>query len=816
VRTIGCLVFLILTCPLSGYSQISGTVSDPSGLAIAGAEVVLTCSEDTAVAITDVRGRFRYDRQAGGSDCSIAVSQSGFERFQQGVRFDERAVVEVRLKIATVRQAVRVEERREDPLVRTTISSISLSDADLAKISADTGELIRYAKLLAGAMARDDIIHVDGLPSSTLPPAEMISRIVVNANPFSAQYAEGNANFVDIVTKPPDRKLRFGFGGSPPGAGARDAIMPAIRSDSQAFNFRMRGPVFRLPLTFSLRGSFANNVNNNPVVAAVPAGLETSSEGLVRKVRSLNQSGSGAFDGYYSREALQASISYTESRTHGSNQGAGGLTLAESGFDTSSIVRSTRVNVSHNGPRILVRSGLIVGQRVFDMRAITETRGVSVAGAFVAGGSAVKKSASERMDWNWTTVIQTNDARPWMVGLPIARTMNRDEKVPNRAGTLYFENLQAYTDALSGARTGTWLLTSGKGNIRHAMLSSAPFVQGTLKRSERSLVSGGVRLEYQSGFGTQISPRLTFATERNGLVLRAGAGLFIRNVADNVFMRVLSSGPGYLRQFVTQNVSLLDALNAPTTTVPTVHSVLASDLSRTRELMIKTSIERPTGKWTPAMEYTWTRDRHLLGSRRTRADDTWRDILESNSSAERHELHVRFTHSWKRHMLVGHYNWIHARDDGDGPFSFPEAQDNRGAEWARTAGVAPHNVTIVGNVSLPAAIALALTYAYRNSAPYNITTGFDSSRMALYNDRGGRPRNAGDGPGQNSLSLYFSRRLALPGSQGRVHMNLGVQADNVLAARNYVGVGSVAGSPMYGKPIAAYPGPSLRLWFNVD
>jgi hypothetical protein len=171
---------------------------------------------------------------------------------------------------------------------------------------------------------------------------------------------------------------------------------------------------------------------------------------------------------------------------------------------------------------------------------------------------------------------------------------------------------------------------------------------------------------------------------------------------------------------------------------------------------------------------------------------------------------------WKRHMLVGHYNWIRAGDDGDGPFSFPELQDNRRAEWARAAGVSPHNVTVVGNISLPAAIALAVTFAYRNSAPYNITTGRDPMHMALYNDRGGRPRNSGDGPGQTLLSMYLSRRLAVPGSHGQVHMNLGVQADNVLASRNYVGLGSVAGSPLYGKPVAAYPGPSLRFWFSLD
>jgi hypothetical protein len=43
-----------------------------------------------------------------------------------------------------------------------------------------------------------------------------------------------------------------------------------------------------------------------------------------------------------------------------------------------------------------------------------------------------------------------------------------------------------------------------------------------------------------------------------------------------------------------------------------------------------------------------------------------------------------------------------------------------------------------------------------------------------------------------------------------------VQVDNILDRKNYISVGSIAGSSTFGIPLAAYPGRSVRLFLNVD
>ena len=152
-----------------------------------------------------------------------------------------------------------------------------------------------------------------------------------------------------------------------------------------------------------------------------------------------------------------------------------------------------------------------------------------------------------------------------------------------------------------------------------------------------------------------------------------------------------------------------------------------------------------------------------------------------------------------------------------GDTSFPEQAGNLAAEWARSTGFATHNVSVVGSMTLPGAVSLNLSETWNSGSPYNIATGRDAAGNGLYVDRGGRPRNSGDGPGYNLLSLYAFRRVALPRAvPGRLHLNLGVQADNLLDNQNDISVGSIAGSASFGRPLAAFPGRSAKVFVNVE
>ena len=124
----------------------------------------------------------------------------------------------------------------------------------------------------------------------------------------------------------------------------------------------------------------------------------------------------------------------------------------------------------------------------------------------------------------------------------------------------------------------------------------------------------------------------------------------------------------------------------------------------------------------------------------------------------------------------------HSRDDTDRPFSFPAESDDIRAEWARSAGISAPAATAFVMPQLPWKIS-ATSRSHGTAGAYNITTGLDPSGDGLFTDRGGRPRNSGNGPSFNSVSIYASRRVALPEFPvrpgRRIFIRVGLQGSNV-------------------------------------
>lgn len=118
---------------------------------------------------------------------------------------------------------------------------------------------------------------------------------------------------------------------------------------------------------------------------------------------------------------------------------------------------------------------------------------------------------------------------------------------------------------------------------------------------------------------------------------------------------------------------------------------------------------------------------------------------------------------------------------------------------------------------LPFDIAFSTNTVWRSSSPFNITTGLDPAGRGLYVDRGGRPRNSGNGPAYTSLNAFVYRRFPIPGARlGPRHWSVGLQADNLVGAHNYGSIGSVLNSSTFGKPLLALPGRSFRLSFAIE
>lgn len=442
---------------------------------------------------------------------------------------------------------------------------------------------------------------------------------------------------------------------------------------------------------------------------------------------------------------------------------------------------------------------------------------LDVPGYIQTGGSPISDLRTSERDWTWKTVLQPN-SQVWTLGTNVSRSTADYDELPNPGGQYIFGGWDAYFAALSGGATATQLIARGYGRGTYAATAAAPFIQARVLRFRNSVVMAGARADYQSGAGIAFSPRLSAVGLLRGFILRGGSGIFVDNWQASTLARILVQDGVNLQQFLSFDVPLLGSGSADINPGKSLIARLGSNFVRPERMQSKASIQRPLGSFIPGIEYTWTRGTHLLGSRRLDLPGEWVGLLESDRNLRKHEIQSQMQYRRGRHSIIVNYRWIHSRDDTDGPFSFPEFQNNLIAEWARSTGVPAHNVSIIGNFRLPASISMTAIDEWHSASPFTVLTGFDVEGDGLFNDRGALPRNSGDIPRYTSASLSFHRRIevpVLPGSKKKIGADLGLRIDNLLDNRNYTAVGSVIGSPLFGKPLAALPGRALRLWINV-
>ena len=812
-------VIAILAPAIAHAGGLSGTVLDPRGLVVAGAAVSFDCGRQHSSVKTNARGRFAFAAIPDRADCSLSVTHPGFSEYHSAVGGNTADML-VRLTLAPLSQAVTVGAEADGPLSRLPLNSVSLSGDDLKRISNNTADLIRYAKTLAGVGTGPDAIYVDGLPSRNLPPAETISRITVNADQFSAEYSDGDITHIEITTRSGDRKFRYGFGAPSLGLGGRNPLGRNLQNESESANGYISGPVPFLPLTFSLHGNWGENSNQQPIIATLPQSPAFAGDEGLRSVTASSHSvsGTGNID-YFHTDKFHLHLAWYESRSGALNAGAGGLVLPEAGVSSSTRSTEVRATFSAVGHRLLDEGGFVISDKASNTRANSSAPAIAVLGDFVSGGAPTTANDVQRKEWTVKNVFRpVEGSQTWSAGVTVSGSSDANREVPNSFGSIEFPNIQAYTGALAGMGTGTLTRVFGNGVVQYRAITAAPFAQKQLIHSARLVITAGVRADYQSRYGTLVSPRVSAVTRWREFILRAGAGLFVHNIPAGVLVRVMENDGTHLQQFVVDGASLIGGWAQTLSSDSAVRSQLSPDLTRPRQLLSRISVEHPLGRLLPGAEYDWSRETHLLGSQRLPADEGWTDILESNRVSERHRIHTRLTYRFKGQTVTGHYEWIHSRDDTSGPFSFLAQQNDINAEWARSAGVSPHNVSLAGNFTLPGKVFLSLTDSWRSSAPYNITTGLDPGGLGLFTDRGGRPRNSGNGPAFNSLTMYVTKRVALPRfffrSRERTYVNLGLQGDNLLGNKNYTSYGSIIGSPTFEQPLGASPGRSVRVWFG--
>jgi len=794
---------------------LAGYVVDPQDRRLVSARVSLTCAGRTQESITDGSGAFTFDAPAAARRCALTVTARGFAPASETV--DTRALPwVVHLRLAPITEKIDVHAPRgDDSFERAAAGGVVLSREQLRTLSNDPNELVRYATALAGGGAGGHAIYVDGLPANELPPVSQIASMSVATDPYSAEYSDPAHQRIEIVTTAPDRRWRFSLGGAPPTMGARNPLTPESRSRSRSLGAGISGPAPWTGGSFSF-GAHLDHLTFEPPIVAVVPGAPGDRDPAAHADTTIRSVSFGVHHQWSPRASVRIEGLRRDERS--AKADTGGEVLAEAASFRKNAATEVRATLTRQWATGTFQSDVLVDEQRETTAADRADIGVWVPGMFIAGGAPLQSSASRRAGLVWKNVLTSQAmGRQWRAGFVLARSSAQDSRTPNPAGHLLFTSEQAWLAAQAGLPTGTQYRFLAPTNQRVVLDDAAAFAEVPLMQGERLQLRGGMRVDLQSRDRVALSPRLFGAADMKGWIVSGGAGSFTEDWRPQTLLGTAAAEGRAPVQTIARQVSLADAARVD---LPgdQVNAAVTAGLTRTRYFMTSEAVGRTSGALSARVEHVWRTSRHLLGARRLPDQAGWTDWLESNRSGDWHELRARFEASRPSRSVAVNYTWIHATDDTDGPFSFPARQDDLRAERARSTGVPSHNIDLVASAAMPGGIRASAVASLRSGAPYNIVSGVDAEANGRQTDRGGRPRNSGTGPRYQSFSLYLYRRFSLSrlfGLSAHTALDAGLQIDNLFGTRNWTAFGQVAGSPLFGRPEAALPGRSLRVWFAI-
>ena len=237
-----------LTNPLAAqttYGSISGTVTDPSGAPMAGAQVTLTslATSETRTQSTGSNGLFQFVNLVPGS-YSIEVEKTGFKKYSHRdvvVDVNQSTHIDAILQIGDVNQVVEV--KAESPLLQTETSSLGtvvdqreantlpLNGRNIFNLTTITPSVVPQGNTLGtvvgknpfdfanyqigGAFANEGAIYLDGEPLNTgyinlplvVPTQDTISEFKVQYNNLGPEWGKFAGGVINLSTKSGSNQL---------------------------------------------------------------------------------------------------------------------------------------------------------------------------------------------------------------------------------------------------------------------------------------------------------------------------------------------------------------------------------------------------------------------------------------------------------------------------------------------------------------------------------------------------------------------------------------------------------------------------------
>jgi hypothetical protein len=835
----------------AGLRTISGIVLDPSGAAIAGADVILLSGDGKELSriTSDQDGSFQFEKLAAGA-YKIQAQAAGFRDTIVELKLGSRTASPLRVVLPIAEQNEVVNVAGSDvSLVVTTDVSENQNANNLDRSALDRVPVFDrdYISMLSRFLDDSTIgtngvsLIVNGIEANgpgVTPSA--VQEVRINQNPYSARFARPGRARLEIITK----------GGTPAYHGSvnflfRDAVFDARNTfaagkppeQRQFYEGSLTGPIGESKKTSFLLSLEWDKDNNQAAVVATGPNNVAINENVPQAMRHFFGSGR-VFHDFNDKDHFW--IGYSFEHQSNNNVGAGGNVLPEAATNTRFLEHEINVSYRHIfSPKWVNQLQFLVGHFDVPTFSLNENPQIVVSGFFTGGGAQADARRTEyHFDGTeFLTYVNGNHQLLFGVDIPDISRRGMDD-FTNMAGTYTFASLADF----QANKPGTFLVQKGNGHVVFLERVLSGFIEDTIRLKPNLSVSLGLRYYWQNYFHddpNNLAPRFGFAwapTKNSKTVVRGGAGVFYdrsgpRPIADLLhfngvnLLRFILSNPQNPPFLFSYPVTPAQLAGAPTSVV-----LLDPRLRIPYTVQYSMGIERQvTAKSTFSATYVGSRGIDLFRSRDINAPPPPNFVarpnpnlgqerqIESGGYQKSNSLELTFRGRPSR-FFAGQVQYTLGKtyNNTSGITYFPGNSYFAAADWARSDNDRRHKFDLLGSTEIAKYFSIGAALSLYSGKPVNVTTGADDNHDGIYNDRPILPaafaRNTMHGPGLINLDLNVEHDfLFVKGKKEGPALTVGLNAFNVLNHQNdatYVGVLS---SVYFGKAVSALPPRRMQL-----
>jgi hypothetical protein len=537
---------------------LRGQVADPSGAVIPQASLTVTSAAGASrTATSDASGQYVISGLAPG-EYTVTVEATGFSTFTSPavrVAAGQTQHLNVSLSIQTAQQEVQVTGDTQGVSVDpdSNVSAVVMTGKDLDALSDDPDELSNELTALAGPAAGPSggQIYIDGFTGGQLPPKSAIRAIIINQNPFSAQYDKPGYGRVEILTKPGTDKLHgqvfvnssaSAFNTSNPFA----ANQPPYHT--LQYNGNVSGPLGKKAsffFSFDRRNIQDNSiVNANVPYVPDPATCEPEN-GVVQETTGTlcnlavpypqtRMDISPRIDYQLTAtQTLTARYSYYQDTRNNSGLGGSPFVLPSQAYNTNEV--ENRIQISDSqvyGAKFVNNTRFQYIHDTSNQNPQLVAPAINVLQNFQGGGSPLGTLHDTQQEFEVQNYASLALAKHYIrFGGRIRHNQDTNYSSANFEGTYTYSNLNAY---LAG-KPSQFSITTGTPTQKASVTDLGLYAEDDWKVRPNFTVSYGLRFETQNQIANKVNfaPRvaLSYGIGKGGSSLRLccvpGMGFFI-------------------------------------------------------------------------------------------------------------------------------------------------------------------------------------------------------------------------------------------------------------------------------------------------